>query len=210
MPGPDRQPQTDPPDLELIEQLQALQGEEMPADQDAVIEPSEFEGRRQATTTELDRGEGSPGDPEADEYESLEGLGSDELREGETDDPDVASEEGLTYVPPVDPPTRADAEEPGGLAIAAGPGGNALEIDDAEGSSGELFEETELAGRIREALEADAATSGLADRLVIGTRGSTVVVRGVVDDIDDGDTVVAVIERVRGVEDVVDETDLAD
>ncbi len=73
-----------------------------------------------------------------------------------------------------------------------------------------MFEESELTGRIREALDADAATSGLADRLVIGTRGSTVVVRGVVDDIDEGDTVVAVIERVRGVEDVIDETELAD
>ena len=210
MPGPDRKPPIDPPDLELIEQLQALQGEEMPADQDAVIEPSEFEGRRQATTTELDRGEGSPGDPEEAEFESLDGLGSDELREGETDDPDVASEEGLTYVPPVDPPTRGDPEEAGGLAIAAGPGGNALEGEYDDDGSGDLFEETELSGRIREALEADAATAGLADRLVIGTRGSTVVVRGVVDDIDEGDTVVAVIERVRGVEDVVDETELAD
>jgi hypothetical protein len=210
MPDPDRPRPVDPPDLELIEQLQALQGEEMPADQDAVIEPSEFEARREPTTTEFDRGEGTPGDPEDDEIESLDGLGSDELREGETDDPDVASEEGLTYVPPVDPPTRADAEATEGLAIAAGPGGDALEGDYDDEGSGDLFEESELTGRIREALDADAATSGLADRLVIGTRGSTVVVRGVVDDIDEGDTVVAVIERVRGVEDVIDETELAD
>ena len=51
MPGPVRQPPTDPPDLELIEQLQALQGEEMPADQDAVIEPSESKDVAKPTTT---------------------------------------------------------------------------------------------------------------------------------------------------------------
>ena len=73
-----------------------------------------------------------------------------------------------------------------------------------------LSDESDLTARIRDALEADAATTDLADRLIIGTRGSIAVVRGIVDDIDDGDNIAAVIERVAGVEEVIDETELAD
>jgi osmotically-inducible protein OsmY len=73
----------------------------------------------------------------------------------------------------------------------------------------DLDPESELTSRIREALRADAATSFLEERLIIGTRGSTAVIRGVVDDIDDGDTIIDVVSRVRGVTEVVDETELA-
>jgi hypothetical protein len=180
----------------MIEELRQLAGEEMPEDQDAVLDPDEIEKRREPTQTELDRGEPAP-DPDADDggAESLDGLALDDLREGETDDPDVAAEEGLTYVPPSDPPFRIDAEDPEGIEVAG-----------AMDESGEL----DLTTRIRDALEADAATSGYADRLVIGTRGSTAVVRGIVDDVDDSDTIVAVIEAVDGIEEVIDETELAD
>ena len=81
--------------------------------------------------------------------ESLDGLALDDLREGETDDPDVAAEEGLAYVAPSDPPFRVDAEDPEGIEVAG-----------AADDSGEL----DLTTRIRDALEADAATSGYADR----------------------------------------------
>lgn len=187
--------QLDPDDVALIEEIQSLQGEEMPAHQDAVLEPDEIEQRREPTQTELDRGEPAP-DPEAGEgdVESLDGLALDDLREGETDDPDVATEEGLAYVPPSDPPFRVDAEDPEGIEVAGA-------MDDSV--------ELDLTARIRDALEADAATSAFADRLVIGTRGSTAVVRGIVDDVEDSDMIVAVIEAVDGIEEVIDETDLA-
>lgn len=195
---PDPRPETpqrpDPDDVALIEEIQSLQGEEMPIDQDAFLEPDEFESRRTPTLTELDRGEPAP-DLEAagGDVATLDGLATEELRDGETDDPDVAAEEGLTYVPPSDPPIRLDPDDPDGIEV---PAGSADELD--------------LTARVRDALEGDAATTGLADRLVIGTRGSTVVVRGVVDDIDDSDSIAAVIERVAGVEIVIDETELAD
>ena len=183
----------DPDDIALIEEIQQLQGEEMPIDQDAVLDPDEIEQHRTPTLTEFDRGEPAfDADAAGSDVASLDGLAGEELREGETDDPDVAAEEGLTYVPPIDPPTRPDREEPGGVDVAAG-----AAVSD-------------LTARIREALEADAATTDLADRLVIGTRGSTVVVRGVVDDINDTDNIAAVIERVPGVEIVIDETELAE
>ena len=186
----------DPDDIAFIEGIQSLQGEEMPADQDAVLEPDEIEQRREPTQTELDRGEPAP-DPDApeSEVESFDGLALGDLREGETDDPVVATEEGLAYVPPSDPPFRVGAEDPEGIEAAGA-------MDD----SGEL----DLTARIRDALGADAATSGYADRLVIGTRGSTAVVRGIVDDVDDSDVIVAVIEGVDGIEEVIDETELAD
>jgi len=168
----------------------------MPIDQDAFLEPDEFEKHREPTQTEIDRGD-SARDREGVEglASSLDMLAAEDLREGETDDPDVATEEGLAYVPPSDPPFRVDAEDPEGIEVA-GATDDSVELD--------------LTTRIRDALEADAATSGYADRLVIGTRGSTAVVRGIVDDIDDGDNIAAVIERVAGVEEVIDETELAD
>ena len=194
--SPETPRRPDPEDVAMIEELRQLAGEEMPEDQDALLEPDEIEHRRVPTQTELDRGEPAA-DPEATEsaVESLDGLALDDLREGETDDPDVATEEGLAYVPPSDPPFRVDAEDPEGIEVAGA-------IDD----SGEL----DLTARIRDALEADAATSAYADRLVIGTRGSTAVVRGIVDDVDDSDLIVAVIEGVDGIEEVIDETELAD
>jgi hypothetical protein len=202
----------DPDDVARVEEIADLQGDAMPIDQDAFLDPDEFEKHREPTQTELDRGESVPDrDGVVGVASTFDMLAAEELREGETDDPDVAAEEGLTYVPPIDPPTRADAEEPGGIEVAAGAAVSALsEPYDDDHEADLLSSEPELTARIRDALEADAATSELADRLIIGTRGSTVVVRGVVDDIDDGDNIAAVIERVAGVEEVIDETELAD
>jgi hypothetical protein len=202
----------DPDDMARVEEIADLQGDAMPIDQDAFLEPDEIEKHREPTQTELDRGDVTP-DREGvlGLASTLDMLAAEELREGETDDPDVATEEGLTYVPPSDPPTRADEEEPGGIEIAAGAAVSALsEPYDEDHESELLSDESDLTARIREALESDAATTDLADRLIIGTRGSTAVVRGIVDDIDDGDNIAAVIERVAGVEEVVDETELAD
>ena len=187
----DSRPETprppDPEDVALTKELRQLAGEEMPEDQDAVLEPDEIEERRTPTLTELDRGEAAPDSADVEgEAATLDGLAGEGLREGETDDPDVATEEGLIYVPPIDPPY------------------------DEDHGSGLLSGEPELTARIRDALEADASTADLADRLVVGTRGSSVVVRGVVDDINDSDNIAAVIERVTGVKEVIDETELAD
>ena len=209
---PERPRPPDPDDVARIEEIADLQGDTMPIDQDAFLEPDEIEKHREPTQTELDRGDAAP------DREGIVGLAStldllaaEELREGETDDPDVATEEGLTYVPPSDPPTRGDSEEPGGIEVAAGASVSALSDPyDDDHESELLSDESELTARIRDALEADAATTDLADRLIIGTRDSTVVVRGIVDDINDGDNIVAVIERVAGVEEVIDETELAE
>ena len=139
----------------------------------------------------------------------LEGLAATELRDDETDDPNIASQEGLAYIPPSDPPVTSDPDDPQGARIAAGFGSTAEDEPYDQSHRAELLSaEDDFTARIREALVADATTSGFADSLIIGTRGSTVVVRGEVDDIDDTDNIVEVISRVAGVEDVIDETEV--
>ena len=195
-----------------IEDVVELQGDVPPADQDGFLEPDEIEHERRPTQTELDHGYAAPDRTyAANEAEELDGLDLDDLREGETDDPDAATEEGLTYVPPIDPPLYADPESEDGIVIAAGPSVSAeSEPYDNSHRSSDLPVETDLTDRIHAALRADAATSALADRLIIGTKGGKVVVRGVVDGIEDTDSIVEVIERVSGVTEVVDETELPD
>jgi osmotically-inducible protein OsmY len=63
----------------------------------------------------------------------------------------------------------------------------------------------ELSARVREALRADSSTSEYADRVRIITRGTVVVLRGVVVDLDDSDNLAAVAAYVEGVDEVIDE-----
>ncbi len=192
--------------MPFIETLQALEGSPMPEDQDAVLEPDEIEAARQPTLTELDRLETDVASDDAD-LDSSDALASDKLRDGETDDPDVAAEEGLAWVPPIDPPVVSSPWEPDPV-VAAGTGVSALDEEDSP--VGALDEdESEITARIREALRADSATSRLADTLVVAVVGTTAYIRGVVDDLDDGDTIIDVAQRVDGIDDVVDETEVA-
>jgi hypothetical protein len=191
--------------MPFIETLQALEGSPMPEDQDAVVEPDEIEAARQPTMTEFDRLETDVLVEDAD-LDSSDALAAAEMREGETDDPDVAAEEGLAWVPPIDPPVVSSPWEADPV-VASGTGISALDEEDRQ--VGALDEdESEITARIREALRADSATSRLADTLVIAVVGSTAYIRGVVDDLDDGDAIVEVAQRVDGIDDVVDETEV--
>ena len=214
MSDPRRLPDDRPPNdsLGLIEGIQALQGEELPADQDAVLDPDEIEARRVPTLTELDQGDPiteAVADP--DTITSLDGLALEDLREDETDDWGVASQEGIPWVPPTDPPIVPDREAPDGVVVAAGVGSTA-EADpyDRDHRESEDTDGLDLTERIRAAIRADAATSDLVDQVIIGTIGSRAVVRGTVTTIDDGDALVEVIGRVAGIDEVVDETELAE
>jgi hypothetical protein len=146
--------------------------------------------------------------PPQDPAENLELLTELEMRDLETANPDVAAEEGMTYVPPSDPPV-VPSDDPQGAEIAAGFGSTAThEPYDHDHPSKTLSDEDEMSARVREALRADAATSRFADALAIGTRGSTVAVSGVVDDLDDTDHVVEVVNRVAGVAEVIEELEV--
>jgi hypothetical protein len=140
----------------------------------------------------------------AEHLEMLEDL---ELRGDETSDPNEAAEEGMTWVPPIDPPVVADREDPEGVTVAAGFGVSAMDepYDFSHRDEEDISSEGELNELIRDALRSDAATSRWADMIVVGVRGDTVVLRGMVEDLDDTDEVVAVVERVTGVGEVIDE-----
>ena len=114
----------------------------------------------------------------------------------------------MTYVPPSDPPV-VPSDDPQGGEVAAGFGATASEEPyDADHPAETVGEEDEMAARVREALRADSTTSRYADSLAIGTRGGTVAVRGVVDDLDDTDNVVEVVNRVSGVAEVIEELEV--
>ncbi len=179
------------------------------SDQVAYRRQDEVDDRGGLTDTEIYQGELEAGSGPGADVESLEDLTDLDLRSGETDDPNVAAEEGLTYVPPIDPPVVPSADSPGGLEVAAGFASSALDEPYDEDHRGELLsDEDDVASRVREALRADSATSRYADDMIIGTRGGTVVLRGRVEDLVDTDEVVAVAERVTGVREVIEELEV--
>lgn len=167
----------------------------------ALTDTEMYEGELESGSLDDVSGGGAP--------DGLELLTELELRGDETDDPNVAAEEGMTWVPPVDPPV-VPSDDPQGISVAAGFGVSALEEPyDDDHRSEPLSAEGDLNDRIREAIRADAATSRFADVIVIGVRDGTVVLRGMVDDIDDTDNVAAVVERVSGVDEVIDEIEVS-
>jgi hypothetical protein len=140
---------------------------------------------------------------DTDSLDMLTALG---LRTGETADPQVAADEGATYVPLIDPPvvpgragSRANAE------IASGFGISSLEEPYDESHHGSFLPaDDEMSARVREALRADSSTSCFADRIAIETRDGVVILRGVVDDLIDNDNALAIASDVAGVVEVVD------
>lgn len=201
----------------LEDDVQQLLGMEAPIDQDAVVDADEVEDPDEPTLSEQEWGTTPMPDREllleasgdqAGDVLSLDRLTDAELRSGETTDPLVAIEEGEVWIAPSDPPV-VPSDDAEGIEIAAGAGVSAEDepYDDSH-RSGELDAEASLNARIREALRADASTSPLADRLEIAMLGSTAVIRGPVDGIEDSDAIIEVASRVAGVADVRDETEI--
>ena len=134
-------------------------------------------------------------------------LVEQELRAGETDDVMEAVEEGLTYVPPIDPPITFNHGDPESIEVASG-----LDLTSRDqtltesGLDTEHMAEDDMRALVRRFLRDDSATSHLADRLDIVVINSTVIIRGEVDDIDDTDNIVAVVSDIPGVMEVRDQT----
>jgi hypothetical protein len=188
-----------------------LTGEEAPADQDGILASDQVELREPPTDEEVNADmAGAMGTlSRIDEPESLEMLEDLDLRSDETSDPNLAAEEGLAWVPPIDPPVVA-SDNPEGIAIAAGFGTSALDDPyDADHHSSVLTDEDEMTGRVREALRADATTTEYADTIGIETDGDRVILRGVVEDLEDDDNLVAVASTVTGVGEVIDRLTIA-
>jgi hypothetical protein len=173
-----------------------------PPDADPIPSADEIDTLGVMTDTRVYQGDleaRPPGSDQPDEGQAgnLESLAAAELRDGETDDPNEAAEEGLAWIPPIDPPLRVDDDGP---EVAAGFGTTAQdEPFDADHHADGLPARDEVEQRIWEALRADAATAGLADRVEFDVEGGVVRIIGVVDDLEDEDAVLGVIEAVPGV-----------
>jgi len=188
----DNQPKIDRDELADVRRLL---GEEPPSEQDGVVDAEDIEDLPESNVTAQD--------------ELTDGLDTAD-RAGETSDPNVAAEEGLAWVPPVDPPVIADSDAEGGIAVAAGFGETAEdEPFDIDHHAEVLPTAEELIDRVHEALVADARTSRLAEQVVVDTIGGVVILKGTVDDLEDTDLLVEVAGAVSGVVDVRDETDVA-
>ena len=138
-----------------------------------------------------------------DEPESLELLTERELLSGETDDAIEASEEGLTYVPPTDPPANLEDRED---ALDSDFGVSVLDEPYDQGpQSRSLLADKELVAQVREALLKNSSTNLYADQVQISESDGRVVLRGTVDDLIDADNLLAVAGYVNGVTEVVDE-----
>ncbi|MEA2623770.1 MAG: hypothetical protein QOH61_2680 [Chloroflexota bacterium] len=153
-----------------------------------------YEGELEARTPDSDQ-------PDEPLEQNLEFLEATELRAEETDDPAEAAEEGMTWVPPTDPPVVSTSE--GDLEMGAGFGTTSLdEPFDADHHSELMWGEDEVTARVREALRADSLASQYADDLHIDTDGSVVRVSGIVDDLEDEEQILAVISEIDGVTDI--------
>jgi hypothetical protein len=197
------------PDVEPEDKRAQLEGNSTRGNLEAAITEDEIDGLGSISDTEIYEGELEAGvnDDLDTNPESLESLTATELRDGETDDANVAAEEGEAWVPPIDPPVIADSTADDGMTIAAGFGSTASEEPfDADHHGSALPGDDEVTARVREALLADSRTSRLADQLRVETAGGIVRVRGEVTDIEDGDLVAEVASEVPGVTEVRDET----
>jgi len=200
-----------PPDVDPDDKRAQLEGTPDRDNQDATIGEGDIDNLGRITDIEVYEGELEAGvNPDVDtDEESLDLLTSRELRAGETNNPDVAAEEGEAWVPPVDPPVVADRDAPEGVTVAAGFGSTAMdEPFDADHHSTFLPADDEVSARVREALLADSRTSRLAESLGIETAAGVVTVRGSVQDIEDGELIEEVASVVTGVTEVRDETDV--
>ena len=215
-PGHAHQAETppNPSDVSVEEMARELAGDQLEGDQVAYVRQSEIDDLGTMRDTAIYEGEleagvhdDLPTEPEAENLEDLTAL---EMRAGETANPDIAAEEGLAWVPPIDPPVIPSEEDPQGLAVAAGFGVDSLaEPYDADHHGEAVTDTDDMEERIHEALRADSATSAMAQRIQVALRGGTVILRGEVEDLVDTDEVVAVVERVTGVTEVIDEIEVA-
>ena len=125
-----------------------------------------------------------------------EGDLAEDPPEGMTDDPIVATEEGLPWDPPlerIEPEDSDPADE--------------LEADDSIQAVHEIPSGDRLRADVVEALRASDVVAG--DHLLVAVGGgSTVVLSGRVESVDVLDEILGIVGDVTGVEDVVDEVEI--
>jgi hypothetical protein len=124
---------------------------------------------------------------------------------GETDDPLVAQEEGVPWVPPLDRVISEARADEGGPDVAGTADDDAeeLEREDDIQAFRRPPRDDELLSDVLEALRDSDVPAG--EQLRVAARGSTILVRGEVESVDILDEVLGLIGDVSGVDEVVDE-----
>jgi len=132
----------------------------------------------------------------------------DEPPTGLSDDPMVATEEGVPYTPPVDR-VLGPTDGPGGPNVAGAPADDAGELARADGvqvPNAARPADDALTADVLEALRGSDVTSG--DRIRVSAAGHRVVVRGDVDSVDVLDEILDIVGNVDGVDEVTDEVNI--
>ncbi|MDQ2689877.1 MAG: BON domain-containing protein [Chloroflexota bacterium] len=134
----------------------------------------------------------------------------EEPADGVTDDFLVAREEGVPYTPPTDRVlSEARVSESGADQAGTDPtDAGELERDDmVQPPDGELPRDDELQADVVERLRASDVPAG--DRLRVAVSGSRVLLAGQVESVDVLDEILGIVGDVPGVDEVVDEVEVA-
>jgi hypothetical protein len=134
-----------------------------------------------------------------------------EPAEGMTDDPLVATEEGVPWDPPTDRVMTAPRDDRSGVDVAGVSQTDAdeLEREDAiqpESGDGSTPRDDELRADVIEALRASDVVAG--DRIRVAVSGSRVILEGTVESVDVLDEILGIVGDVEGVTEVLDEVDV--
>ncbi len=125
---------------------------------------------------------------------------------GETDDPTVAAEEGMPYLPPSDrvlSDSRYAGSGPDLAGTAPTQAGELEREDDIQPDRAGLPTDDELRADVVERLRASGIAAG--ERLQVATVGSSVTLLGEVESIDVLEELLGIVGDVPGVEEVNDE-----
>ena len=196
---------TNPRDNELLntddfdQQLDEMAGYRSSNDAGlGTIESSEIEINGNFNPTDLYQGETDEQSDLEIPVESLDLLTSPNLRDGETNDVMEAVEEGLTYVPPLDPAVSSADDSAEGVEVASGFGLDASETDDDN--------EFSLLEAVQHRLRRDSATIDLSHTIrVRELRPGTIELHGPIRDLTDEELLIGVVESVEGVEEIINE-----
>lgn len=188
----------------IAEDIDMLSGTNMEGT--AYVDVSAVDQLEGITQTDVYQGETTSTQEREEAAEDFDLLIETDLREGETDDVMESVEEGLTYIPPIDPPVSPITDDPEGAAVATGFGLTAEDDLDADDLQTLGSTDDDLTARVRRALRDDSLTLHLARRVRIAADNGIVIVRGEVDDLTDSDSILAVLEDVPGVDEIRDET----
>ncbi len=189
----------------LDEQLDELAGYRPENDQGlGVMEESDVEHTGNFNNTDVYQGETDDSlDLEVDE-ESLDLLISSNMREGETNDVMQAVQEGLTYVPDIDPPVRSNNDSPDGdeVDVVNGFALDAAEPGNERGAS--------LAEQVHVRLLHDSASAELAHMIrVRQLPGGVIELSGPIRDLTDEELLLSVAGEIEGVNEVISHLQLA-